>query len=282
MGHDFVSRVGGLIDLHCHILPGIDDGAPDLETALEMARIAVADGIVVTACTPHMMPGVYDNQGPDVRLRISALQAALDEHGISLRLVTGADVHLQESLGARLNDGRLLSLNDSRYFLFEPPHYAAPPRLPEAVFDVMSAGYHPVLTHPERLSWIETHYEVIKTLAERGVWMQVTAGSLTGRFGRRPQYWAERMVAEGHVHILATDAHNLRGRTPILSEARDIIAQRLGEDEAENMVLNRPLCILENLHPAETPPRPAIAAKPARNGWFANLFGRPNAHVPAP
>ena len=94
-----------MIDLHCHILPGIDDGAPDLETSIAMAKIAVADGITVTACTPHMMPGVYDNLGPDVRERITALQSELDRRQIALKLITGADIHLQEGLGARLKSG---------------------------------------------------------------------------------------------------------------------------------------------------------------------------------
>ncbi len=93
-----------MIDLHCHILPGIDDGAPDLETSLEMARVAVSDGIQVTACSPHMMPGIYDNTGPDVRRRVSALQAALDEAGIKLQLVSDADVHLQAGPVAGLPD----------------------------------------------------------------------------------------------------------------------------------------------------------------------------------
>jgi protein-tyrosine phosphatase len=263
-----------VIDLHCHMLPGIDDGAVDLETALAMARVAVADGITVTACTPHMMPGIYDNTGPQVRLAITRLQQALDEAGIALKLTTGADVHLQQGLSAALRDGRILSLNDTRYFLFEPPHHTAPPRLEDAVFDVMSAGYHPVVTHPERLTWIEDHYEVMCRMAHAGAWMQITCGSVTGRFGRRPKYWAERMLDEGLVHILATDAHNLRNRSPIMSGARDAVAERLGEAAALDMVLTRPQGILDNAPVSSLPPTGAVKEPaPAKKGLFQRLLG---------
>ncbi len=266
------SLEGALIDLHCHILPGIDDGAVDLENSLEMARVAVAEGIRITACTPHMMPGVYDNTGPRVREHIAVLQKALDEAEIALRLVPGADIHLQSDLSAKLKQGSLLALNDSRYFLFEPPHHTAPPRLEEAAFDVMAGGFQPVLTHPERLTWIETHYDTMRNLAHRGVWMQITCGSLTGRFGRRPRYWAERMVDEGLVHILATDAHNLRNRSPLMAEARDMVAQRLGEQAAIDMVLTRPIGILENASPTSLPPAAGVTRQASGFGFFRRLF----------
>jgi protein-tyrosine phosphatase len=219
-----------------------------------MARIAVADGITLTACTPHIMPGVYGNTGPQIRAAIDQFAAALAEAGIPLKLTAGADVHLATDLAAGLKSGQVLTLGDSRYFLFEPPHHVMPPRIEHAVFDIMTAGYHPVLTHPERLTWIEDHYDVMVRLAHAGVWMQITCGSVTGRFGRRPQYWADRMIDEGLVHILATDAHNLRNRSPSMAKSRDMVAERLGEQEALNMVLVRPRGILDNLEPNALPP----------------------------
>lgn len=261
-----------MIDLHCHILPGIDDGAPDLETSLQMARMAVADGITVTACTPHMMPGYYENTSGGVRAAVVALQAELDKADIPLRLVTGADVHLVPGLAAGLRDGSKLTLADTRYFLFEPPHNTAPPRMAEAVFDCMAAGFHPLITHPERLRWIEDHYDLMGQLAEAGAWMQITAGSVTGRFGKRTQYWAERMLDEGIVHILATDAHNLRSRSPVLSGAVEAVAGRLGEQAARDMVLTRPLAVLENATPASAPAAVGAPRQASRPGFFKRLF----------
>lgn len=242
-----------MIDLHCHLLPGIDDGATDLEVSLAMARMAVADGIETTACTPHIMPGVYDNAGPQILDAIARLQGHLNEAGIALRLVSGADVHIAPDLVAGLKSGRVLPLAGSRYFLFEPPHHIAPPRLDQLAFDVLAAGYVPIITHPERLSWIETHYETFGKMVHAGAWVQITAGAVTGRFGRRPRYWSEKLLEDGLVHILATDAHNLRNRSPILSEARQAVAERLGEAAARDMVLTRPQGVLDDVPPSSLP-----------------------------
>lgn len=246
-----------MIDLHCHLLPGIDDGARDLTASLEMARLAVADGIRIQACTPHIAPGIYDNTGPQIRHAVEELASALFDNDIDLYLLTGADVHLAPRLVDGLRTGRIPTLADSRYFLLEPPHHIAPPRLDEVVEELCAAGYVPVITHPERLSWIEPHYCYIKRLFWAGAWIQLTAGSITGDFGSQPRYWAERMLDEGIVHLIATDAHNAGRRRPSLSRARDAVAQRLGEAEAEHVSVTRPLGIVKNLASSEIVAPPA-------------------------
>ena len=279
-----------MIDLHCHMLPAIDDGAVDLDMALEMARMAVADGITVTACTPHIYPGMYDNNRQGILAAIAAFQAELDQRGIALRLVEGADVHVDPDLIAGLAQGMVPTLAGSRYLLLEPPHHVAPPRFEESVFDLMAAGYVPVITHPERLSWVETHYDLFTRLTRRGAWMQITAGVLTGRYGRRVQYWGDKLVAEGQCMILATDAHHPQRRPPLLAEARDAATKLVGETEAQYMVLTRPQGILDNVSPEQLPPPlclqpgwkqdPKAAARresvrPGRPaGFLARLMGR--------
>ena len=242
-----------MIDLHCHILPAIDDGAREHSVSLEMARASVADGVSVLACTPHILPGLYHNSGPQIRQATQQLQEALNREGISLQLVTGADVHTVPDFMDGLRSGRLLTLADSRYVLVEPPHHVVPVRLEEFFFGLLVAGYVPVLTHPERLSWIKSHYAVIQALARAGVWMQVTAGSLAGDFGRHAQFWAERMLEEGCVHILASDAHDTQRRPPVLSGGRDLAAKRVGAREAEHLVMTRPLGIIQDQLPSNLP-----------------------------
>src|SRR5262245_56274531 len=171
-----------MIDLHSHILPGIDDGAGDWAVSIEMAKLYVADGVTVVACTPHILPGLYHNSGPQIREATLALQQALDREDIPLHLVTGADVHMVPDFVAGLRAGRLLSLADTRYVLVEPPHHVAPVRLEQFFFDLVAAGYVPILTHPERLSWIEAQYSAIQRLAQGGVWMQINDHSLIGAF----------------------------------------------------------------------------------------------------
>ncbi len=264
-----------MIDLHCHILPGIDDGAPTLEVALAMARCAVEDGITVTACTPHIYPGLYPNTKDGILAAIAEFRKVLAAENIPLRLVEGADTHLAPDLAGQIKAGKVPTLNGSRYFLFEPPHHVAPPRLEDTVFQLLTAGYIPVLTHPERLTWLGAHYPAFKQMAGNGVWMQITAGSLTGQFGRRPQYWAERMLDEGLVHILATDAHHIKRRRPVLSEARELAVKRLGETEATYLVLTRPLGILEDTPPDALPALPASRYVSRRvNSFWKGLFGK--------
>jgi protein-tyrosine phosphatase len=261
-----------MIDLHSHILPGIDDGATDLGVSLEMARAWVDDGVTTVACTPHILPGLFHNSGPQIRLAVAELQQHLDDSGLPLTLVTGADNHVTPNFAAALQDGHLLSLADTRYVLVEPPHHTAPPRLGELLFSIMTAGFVPILTHPERLTWIESHYDTIRLLAERGVWMQITAGALTGSFGRAPRYWGERMLCEGLVHILATDAHNMKSRPPVLSAGRKCAENLIGAEEARRLVEDRPAAILKN-RPASSIPSPAPINMAIPQG-FAENAGR--------
>lgn len=263
-----------MIDLHCHLLPGIDDGAPDEEASIEMARIAFADGIRTTACTPHIYPGFYENDRAGIVARVAALQRRLRDEGIALELATGADAHLTPELLGRIKAKTAPTLAGSRYLLVEPSHTIATPRFAEAVFDFVAAGYVPVITHPERLAWIDTHYEVFASLVRGGVWMQVTAGSLAGRFGKAAQRCARRMLDDGLVHILATDAHGTRHRAPLLAEGVRAAERYVGADEARRLVEERPQAILDDRPPAEVAPVPALRAGGGRRSALARLFGR--------
>lgn len=264
-----------MIDLHSHILPGIDDGAKTLEVSLEMARIALADGIHTLACTPHIYPGLYMNDAAGIDARRAALQRELDAQGLPLRLVNGADVHLVPGLLERVRAGTVPTLHGSRYLLLEPSHHVAPPRFEDSVFTLVAAGYVPVITHPERLSWVEDHYDAFVRLRAQGVWMQVTAGALTGVFGSRAKYWAERFLGEGHTHILASDAHSTGRRVPRLAEARERAAALLGAEEAERLVLHRPQAILDDLPPSAVPEPPKAQAPGGWRRWWP--FGREGA-----
>jgi protein-tyrosine phosphatase len=173
----------------------------------------------------------------------------LDSENIPLGLVTGADNHMAQDFVLGLRAGRLLPLADSRYVLVEVPQHAAPPRIEEFFFELATAGYVPILTHPERLTWIKSRYSIIQQLAGRGVWMQITSGSLSGSFGRTARYWAERMLEDGLVHLLASDAHDMAWRPPDLNNGRELAGRRVGAAEAEHLVVTRPQGILANLSP---------------------------------
>jgi len=235
-----------MIDLHSHILPGLDDGAANLSVSIAMARAYEAQGVTAVACTPHILPGCFNNSGDQIRVAVADLQQRLGDLGIELKLYSGADNYVVANFVSALHKGILLSLADSRYVLVEPPHSVAPARLDNLLFEILAMEYVPILTHPERLKWIESKYEVVCRLAECGVWMQITSGSLLGKFGRTARYWAERMLSEGRVQLLATDAHDDRRRPPDLLEGRQAAEKLVGTTEAEHLARTRPADILAN------------------------------------
>jgi len=270
-----------MYDIHCHILPAFDDGAENLDVALEMARIAVNDGITHLACTPHIYPGLFDYDTSKIQAAIDRFETELQKAGIPLTLGIGADIQLVSEMVQRLKDGTMPTINQSRYMLFEPPHHIAPSGFDEAVYNVIAFGYIPVITHPERLSWIETHYQEFISAANQGAWMQITAGSLNGRFGDRPQHWAKKMLKDGIVHVLATDAHNITTRAPLLAEGKDAASKIVGAQEANALVNERPMAVWNNLPVSEVSRPPGfdkngkLTIKSQRqSGLLARLFKR--------
>jgi protein-tyrosine phosphatase len=261
-----------MIDLHSHILPGIDDGSRNLEMSLEMARMAVDDGITTMACTPHIYPGLYMNNTAGIIAAREALQRSLDEAGIPLKLTIGADVHLVPGLLQALRDGIVPCLHQTRYLLLEPSHHVAPPHFQDSVFQLVAEGYVPVITHPERLTWVEDSYSVFADLVRQGAWMQVTAGALTGVFGARAKYWGERFLGDGLTHIIATDAHSSGRRSPNMSKAKQIAERMLGREEAELLVRGRQEKILANALPSEVPSPPEVERQ--EKSWWQGLFRR--------
>ena len=240
-----------MIDLHSHILPALCDGSPNINTSLKMAQIAVNDGITVQACTPHIYPGLYNNNYEIIYSAMKKLQFKLNAHAIPLKLVIGADVHMVPEVMEGLISRRIPTLNNSRYFLLEPNHYIPVPYFIKQIITFIDAGYIPLITHPERLGWLnnESYHQFI-TLAKRGVWIQVTAGAIEGKFGRYARYWANRFLKDGVVHIVSTDAHNDKYRPPILSKALLLVAKIVGEKEANRIFYERARAVVDNL-PAE-------------------------------
>lgn len=269
-----------MIDLHSHILPKLDDGSASVEVSIEMARLAVADGITHMACTPHVMPGKYPNTSATIVPAIASLQAELNARQIRLTLLAGADVHVAWDLPDRLAAKEIPTLNGSRYFLLEPPHEILPPNLEKLVSRLINAGFIPIITHPERLVWVKNHYHVIERLYDMGCPLQLTAESLTGGFGSKARDYAIRMLEEGIVSLFASDAHGVDWRRPVLSVAKAQVATQWDESLAEDLFVTRPRIIASD----GVLPRPAkrrqAASDSARkekepyNGLLRRMLGK--------
>lgn len=247
-----------MIDLHCHILPGIDDGPKKIEESIAMAKIAVKDGIKVIACTPHIYQGAYDNTAQSIKRAMQAFQKILKEKHIDIQLTYGADTHLHPRLISDIKNGTVPTLHHGRYLLIEFNHHIASFYYEDYVKEMIKQDFVPIITHPERLDYIDHFYPTMTRLIKAGAWAQITASSLTGRFGSKAQKFAMKFLVEGKIAILATDAHSVKHRPPILTEGLKVAELILGKDEANRLVLERPQAILDNLDTNQVIPVPFL------------------------
>lgn len=237
-----------MIDLHCHFLPGVDDGAQTLDEALALARAAVADGIRVAVLTPHVHPGRYANCRRSLLPHFQAFRAALADAGIALEIRLGGEVRLGvEALELLLDDDIpfLGTLDGGRAMLLELPHQTLPVGCAQFVEKLLALGVRPLLAHPERNKAIMAQPERLVPLLDAGCRLQVTAGSLCGCFGEGAKSTAVKLLENGWVHVLATDAHNLSHRPPALADGRRAAAAIVGDALAWEMVSGRPQRMLE-------------------------------------
>jgi protein-tyrosine phosphatase len=236
-----------MIDLHCHYLPGIDDGPETLAEALELARAAVADGITHAVLTSHVHPGRYPNQRRNLLTAIEGFAAEVARAGIGLQLHLGSEARLCHELVDMLAENQVPFLGEVdgyRILLLEFPHQLIPVGSLRFVQSLFKLKIRPLIAHPERNKAIMTDPQKINEFAEAGCWLQLTAGSLVGRFGAPAQQAAYAMIDEGWNCVVATDAHNLNNRPPLLKEGRAALQKRYGEAVARAMVLDKPARIL--------------------------------------
>lgn len=249
-----------MIDIHCHLLPGLDDGPETLEQSLAMAEAAIADGTTHVVATPHASHRyVFDY--PRVRALRDELAAAL---GDRLHVATGCDFHMSfENLQAVREQPEPFTINQKNYLLVEFADFSIPASLDDALHQLQLAGLNPVITHPERNGLLVANPQRLEQWVSRGCYVQVTAGSLLGRFGPAAQRAAEEWLDHGLVHFVASDAHNTSSRPPRLSEAHDFVAQSRGEDVARALFRENPLAAIEG-RPLPWTPEPAELAGAGR------------------
>ncbi|WP_056990418.1 tyrosine-protein phosphatase [Liquorilactobacillus mali] len=236
-----------IVDLHCHLIPGIDDGSPDLEHSLELARQAVAEGITHILATPHHLDGDYVNHRADVIKHVTDFQNELDNHGIPLVIFPGQEVHINGDLTERYDD--LLGIDeDKKYMLIEFPHGSVPKYAKRLFFELRKMGTTPVIVHPERNHEIQGDLNLLYDFIADGALAQLTATSYIGGFGEKVQDISEQLVEHNLVQIFASDAHALKGRNFALREAFIKLRTELGqakvdefEGNAENLLNGLPV-----------------------------------------
>lgn len=236
-----------MIDLHCHFLPGVDDGAHDAGEALELARASVAQGIRAAVLTPHLHPGRYSAGRGRLRAVFDDFVHQLAAHGIPLAVRLACEMRVCAESVALLRAGQVSFVGRAgaaRVLLVEFPHDRLPPGSLELMRHLVAQGIRPLIAHPERNRAVMRQPELIRPFVDAGCWLQLTAASVTGEFGAGAQRAARHLVEEELAWILATDAHSLRHRPPRLAEGRAVLADWVGEPVARRMVSDRPAQIL--------------------------------------
>ncbi len=263
-----------MIDIHCHILPGLDDGAASLEASLAMAGLAVADGIKGIVATPHTLNGVSTNAVSDILFAVSQLQKALSAGGIPLSIYPGSEAHLVTRMALKIRNGEICTLNNNgKYVLVELPSQSVPAGVKQEVFELKLGGITPIIAHPERNAVIQNNADILRELIHMGALAQVTAMSLLGDFGSGTGECAKRLLENRLVQIIASDAHSQRTRPPLLAQALEEAARILGNQrEAEAMVSARPAAILAG-HSIDCP-NPVTPHQKHKRDSRPGTFGR--------
>lgn len=237
-----------MTDVHCHILPGVDDGAESLEEALVMARMAQASGVRAIVATPHcnMPRGEKNYRSDELRDRFLAFAAALKNQSIDIRLLPGAEVLCTEDAPELLRKGKLLTLAGSRYllteFFFDEPHDC----MTELLEALAAEGVIPVVAHPERYRAVQRDPELVARWFARGYVIQVNKGSLLGRLGRRARTCSHLLLERGLAHIIASDAHGCAERTPHMNEIRELTEELFSPEYARILLEENPGRILRD------------------------------------
>lgn len=219
-----------MIDVHCHILPYIDDGAPNWDEAMEMAKQAVDDGITHVVATPHHANGKYENAAFLVTRLVEEFNHRVQDAGLNLLVLPGQEVRVHNNLLSELDHGELLPLNGSRYLLLELPSTRVPAGFEEMLYELSLLGIQVVIAHPERNQEIADHPELLQRFVASGALAQITGQSLTGGFGRKIQKVCMQFCQMNLAHLIATDAHDTHRRPFSLSKAYQMIGKELGEE----------------------------------------------------
>lgn len=258
-----------MIDLHTHILPGIDDGVQTEDEAVEFARTAWDDGIRTIVATPHCKEGFFFNQRSVVLPAVERLRERLRSEGLALHLEPGAEVHICPDLVERIGDGRAPTLGDGgKSLLLELSLTQYPVGLENLVFQLKLAGIEVLFAHPERIRYFQDDVSRYEAVVHLGAYGQITTGSVLGQFGSETRRFSEELMRKGLVHVLATDAHNVRGRPPVMRPALEQAVAWVGERRAASMVEQTPRAFLEG-RPPEIPP--VESGRGSRRGlgrWF--------------
>ncbi|NBJ94029.1 CpsB/CapC family capsule biosynthesis tyrosine phosphatase [Parablautia muri] len=236
------------IDIHSHILPQIDDGAESFDTSMEMLRTAWGDGIREIILTPHNKPA-HHNAGPEkIELLIKDLQKRTKEEGINMAFHMGNEMYYGSDMTEKLDQGKACTMAGSAYVLIEFGVGDDFDHIRYGLYEALAHGWRPILAHVERYSRMLMKTERVEDLVRMGCYIQVNAGSIMGDFGFGARQLTKKLLAQGLVHFVATDAHDMGKRRPMLSECARYVGKKYGEEYGERLFYGNPMRVIRDVY----------------------------------
>ena len=264
-----------MVDIHHHLLFGLDDGSRDLETSVGMARMAAEEGITHVVCTPHAN-GKYEFNPEINQQKLAILREQIVSNNIPLTLGLGCDFHLSyDNIQSALKDPTRYSINGLGYLLVELPDFSLPNGLTETYYELQLAKSTPILTHPERNQTLQADYSRMAAWLRGGLLVQVTADSVLGKWGKRAEQLAHTFLENRWVNFLATDAHSMKSRPPRMLEAHAIVAKRYGQSYADLICIGNPAAVFNGTPlPMQEEPLHLYEDMEAKSSWWSRLWNK--------
>lgn len=244
-----------MIDIHSHILPGVDDGAQTEQASIEMAKMAVEEGVTKIVASPHHKNRHYDNYKEAIVTHVKVLNELFQENNIPLEVLVGQEVRVYGEILRDFEKGEIQTINDTNYILIEFPFDSVPQYVDQLLYDMQIAGLRPIIVHPERNRELRENKQRMYELVRGGALSQVTAASLLGNFGKDVEQFSFELIEADLTHFIASDAHNTTNRPFHMQEAFAVVDEKFGADTAYLLRENSHL-LVENLNIHQLEPRP--------------------------
>lgn len=257
-----------MIDIHCHIVPNIDDGAKSLDDALEMAKIAYDEGIRKIVNTSHYHPNFEYKKGKELFESVKEFNNILKLNNLDIELLIGNELYYSEDIIEIIEQKEFYTLNNSKYLLIEFSPIRFPKNIVDIIYEIKIRGYVPILAHVERYKEVQENVNIIYDCIKEGALIQVNSSSIIGKNGKEAERVSEILLNNNMIHFIATDAHSSTRRRPIIRETYDYIVRKYGEQKAEMLFIQNPYKVIEDKEISIESPRKYEKSK----GFFKKLF----------
>lgn len=235
-----------MIDIHCHILPNVDDGSESLEESIEMAKIAESEGITRIVNTSHCHFDFKYKKGNELKLELEKFNQALKEENINIEVLLGNELYYTSDLIERFDELDFFSMNNSKYILMEFSPINFPKNIEDVIYEIKIRGYIPIIAHAERYKQVQEDVNIMLDCIKEGALIQVNASSILGKNGEKVEDTSKKLLDNNMVHFVATDAHSSNRRRPLIKDSYNYILKNYGKEVSEKLFIENPTAVIEN------------------------------------